>query len=192
MVKQDFERTFHLQKGNYFQKIILCYRSPGIHATVIYRFGRWLLRKSFLVRIFLEPFYALLYHRIRSVWGIEIPRTTKIGERLYIGHGGGIIVSRHAKLGNNVNISHQVTIGAAGKGEKRGAPTIGDNVYFAPGAKVIGKIKIGNNVKIGPNAVVYQDIPDNSIVVLEPGFKIISRRVDQSLQEEFRFKLSQN
>ena len=58
-----------------------------------------------------------------------------------------------------------MTIGVAGKGEKRGCPIIGDNVYIAPGAKLFGKIKIGNNVKIGANAVVYKDIPDGATVV---------------------------
>lgn len=73
-----------------------------------------------------------------------------------------------------MNISQQVTIGVSGQGEKRGCPVIGDNVYLASGAKLFGKIKIGNNVKIGANAVIYKDIPDNAIVVLDPGFKIIS------------------
>ena len=57
---------------------------------------------------------------------------------------------------------------------RAGVPTIGDNVYLGPGARVFGKISIGNNVKIGANAVVYKDIPDNAIVVLDPGFEIVS------------------
>lgn len=127
--------------------------------------------------------YILLYHRIRSKWGIEIPRTVKIGEGFYIGHSGGITISGAAKFGNNVNISQQVTVGVSGKGEKRGVPVIGDNVYIASGAKIFGKIKVGNNVKIGANAVVYKDIPDDAIVVLEPGFKIISIKGNRSVPE---------
>jgi serine O-acetyltransferase len=98
----------------------------------------------------------------------------QIGGGFYIGHYGGITISGLARIGSNVNISQLVTIGVSGQGMKRGAPTIGDNVYIAPGAKVIGKISVGCNVKIGANAVVYQDIPDNAIVVLDPGYKIIS------------------
>ena len=175
MIKADLKRTADLIKGNKFKKIIGCYRSPGCHAMVILRFCQYLKKKNVIVRIMLEPIYMLLYQRIRSKWGIEIPRVTQIGAGFYIGHSGGIVISGLARIGENVNISHQVTIGLAGKGDKRGVPTIGDNVYIAPGAKIFGKITIGNNVSIGANAVVHKDIPDNSIVVLEPGFSILSR-----------------
>ena len=97
-----------------------------------------------------------------------------VGEGFYIGHYGGIIISKYAKIGKNVNISHQITIGVSGHGENRGCPVIGDNVYIAPGVKAFGKIKIGDNVKIGANCVVHKDVPDNAIIVLDPGFKIIS------------------
>ena len=74
----------------------------------------------------------------------------------------GIIVSHNAKVGKNATIFHQVTIGE-GKG---GAPIIGDNVLLGAGAKIIGKIRIGNNVRIGANCVVVEDVPDNTTVVL--------------------------
>jgi len=174
MVKKDILRTYDLEKGTKFRRIIGCYRSPGVHAIVIFRFGQWLKQKNILIRILLEPFYLLLYHRIRSKWGIEIPRSAQLGEGFYIGHSGGITISGSAVFGKNVNISQQVTVGVAGQGDKRGVPIIGDNVYIAPGAVLFGKIKIGNNVKIGANAVISKDIPDNAIAVLDPGFKIIS------------------
>ncbi len=175
MLKADLKRTSDLIKGSKVKKIIGCYRSPGCHAMVILRFGQWLQTKNLVIRSFLEPVYMFLYHRIRSKWGIEIPRVTQIGAGFYIGHSGGIVISGLAKIGKNVNISQQVTIGVAGKGDKRGVPTIGDNVYIAPGAKIFGKITIGNNVSIGANTVVHKDIPDGSIVVLDPGFTILPR-----------------
>jgi serine O-acetyltransferase len=156
------------------RKIISCYREPGLHAIGIYRFGKWLKKKNLILRILLEPVYLILYHRIRSKWGIEIPRSAEIGAGFYIGHHGGITISGRARIGRNVNISQLVTIGVAGRGENRGVPIIGDDVYIAPGAKIFGKIRVGNNVRIGANAVVYKDIPDNAIVVLDPGFRIIS------------------
>ncbi|MBX3326122.1 MAG: serine acetyltransferase [Nitrospira sp.] len=101
-------------------------------------------------------------------------RSAQIGPGCYIGHYGGITISGQAKIGSNANISQSVTIGVLGEGERRGVPTIGSNVYIAPGAKVFGKIHIGNNLKIGANAVMYKDIPDNAIVVSNPGFTIVS------------------
>jgi serine O-acetyltransferase len=107
------------------------------------------------------------------MWGIEIPRQAQIGSGFYIGHFGGIMISDGVKIGSNCNISQQVTIGISGQGEKRGAPTIGNNVYIAPGAKIFGKIKIGDNVKIGANAVIHKSVPDNAIAVLNPGFQLL-------------------
>lgn len=75
----------------------------------------------------------------------------------------GLVIASDAIIGNNVFISHQVTIGAS----RGGSPTIGDNVYIGPGAKLFGDIKIGNNVRIGANCVVFMDVPDNATVVLE-------------------------
>jgi serine O-acetyltransferase len=173
-LSEDLLRTYELTSGSVIRRIIRCYRSPGLHAIVIYRFGQWLKKKNLLLRVLLEPLYLVLFHRIRTKWGIEISRSAEIGPGFYIGHYGGITISGFARIGRNVNVSQLVTVGVSGQGEKKGAPTIGDNVYIAPGAKVFGKIVVGSNVKIGANAVVYQDIPDNAIVVLEPGYKIIS------------------
>lgn len=113
---------------------------------------------------------------MRSKWGIEIPRAANIGYGLYIGHNGGIVISSQVIIGKNLNISQGVTIGISGKGERRGVPIIGDNVYITPGAKIFGKITIGNNVSIGANAVVNKDVPDNSIVVLSPGCIILEKK----------------
>ena len=154
-----------MKKGNKIKKIIGCYRTPGVHATITFRFGQWLQRQNIIIKILLTPLYYIQNHRMKSKWGISIERTTKIGEGFYVGHYGGIFVSADAEIGKNVNISQDVTIGVAGKGEKRGCPIIGDNVYIAPGAKLFGKIRIGNNVKIGANAVVYKDVPDGATVI---------------------------
>jgi len=113
---------------------------------------------------------------MKTLWGIELSRKAKIGPGLYIGHHGGITVSSRAQIGANCALAQQVTIGVAGEGERFGAPVIGDDVYIAPGARVFGPIRIGNNVKIGANAVVHRDIPDDAVVALDPGYKIISYR----------------
>jgi serine O-acetyltransferase len=150
--------------------------APGFHAVLVYRFGRWALGQPALVRVPLGVLYQLLHLAVRICWGIEIPRAAQIGPGLYIGHFGGITVSQRTVIGRNCALSQQVTIGADGRGERHGAPVIGDDVYIAPGARVFGRIRIGNNVKIGPNAVVGEDIPDDAVVMLDPGYRIVSYR----------------
>ena len=176
MLKQDILKTYNRVSGGKIKKIIVCFRTPGVHAVIALRFGQWLKKKNIIIQILLTPLYILLNHRIQTKWGIEIPWSAQIKEGFYIGHFGGIIINGNARIGKDVNISPGVIIGRSGQGETAGVPVIGDNVYIGPGVKIFGKITIGNNVKIGANAVVYQDIPDNAIVVLDPGFKIISHK----------------
>ncbi|MBP2639403.1 MAG: transferase hexapeptide repeat containing protein [Firmicutes bacterium] len=97
--------------------------------------------------------------------------TTNIGSGFYIGHFSGIFVG--GEIGKNCNVSQGVTIGHSNRGKNKGLPTLGDNVYVGPGAKIVGNVKIGNNVAIGANCVVTKDIPDNAVVVGIPG-KVIS------------------
>jgi serine O-acetyltransferase len=119
-------------------------------------------------------FYAKLRLRHYSFkYGIMIPSVTKIDKGFYIGHFSCIVVSPDAIIGKNVNISQGVTIGRASRGEKEGAAIISDEVYIGPGAKIVGKIIIGNNVAIGANAVVTKDVPPNAVVGGIPA-KIIS------------------
>lgn len=123
--------------------------------------------------------YWLLLHCMYK-YGIQISPRTTIGPGFCIGHFGGIVVSHRATIGRNCNLSHQVTIGASGRGDRAGVPTIGDNVYIGPGAKIFGAITIGNNVAIGANAVVTRDVPDNAVVVGVPA-KVISMEGSKGL-----------
>jgi serine O-acetyltransferase len=174
MIKQDLLRTYRLMNGSKAKKMLQCLLGAGVQAVIVFRFGQWLLRQPLLVRVFLTPWYLLAAHRIRKRWGIVLRRQSIIGEGLYIAHEGLIRIAGDVRIGKNADISHDVTIGLSGKGDRQGCPTIGDNVYIAPGARLFGKITVGNNVKIGANCVVHKDIPDNAIVVLSPGFSIIS------------------
>jgi serine O-acetyltransferase len=147
-----------------------CLRSPGVHALAAYRLGNWALRRPAWARVALDPLYFILNLLVQVLWGIEISRRAKIGPGLYIGHFGGITVSPLAVIGARCAISQCVTIGA----DRRGAPVIGDDVYIACGARLFGPIRVGDNVKIGANAVVHRDIPDQAVVALDPGFRILS------------------
>lgn len=173
-LRADIRRTYELLEGGRLRRVVNCARTPGVQAVVAYRFGQWLERRFLLLRVVLEPFFVVAQFLVRALWGIELPRKARIGPGLYIGHFGGITVSPDTVMGEHCSISPGVTIGLSGQGERLGVPTIGDDVYLAPGAKLIGKIRIGSNVKIGANAVVYRDIPDNAVVALDPGFRIVS------------------
>lgn len=173
-LRADLRRRYEMSSGSTLRRVLDCARSPGVHAVLVLRFGQWSQRRNLVLRLLFDPIYVVANFLIQVLWGIEIPRRARIGPGLYIGHYGGITVSSGAVIGRDCNLSQNITIGVSGAGSKRGAPTIGDNVYIAPGARLVGKICIGDNVKIGANAVIHKDLPDNAIAVMEPGFKIIS------------------
>ena len=128
-----------------------------------------------LLKYSIYPLSRCLLNRLTYKLGISIPLFTEIGSGFYIGHFGEIVVSDKAIIGKNCNISQGVAIGQVNRGKRKGYPQLGDNVYIGPGAKIIGAIRIGNNVAIGANCVVTKDIPDNAVVVGIPG-KVISNQ----------------
>lgn len=182
-LRADLRRRYAMTSGSKLKRVLSCARAPGVHAVLVLRFGQWSRRRPKLLRILFDPIYVILDFLVQALWGIEIPRSAKVGPGLYIGHYGGITVSSVAVIGRDCNLSQNITIGVSGAGAKRGAPTLGDNVYVAPGARLFGKIMIGNNVKIGANAVIHKDLPDNAIAVLDPGFKIISYAGNRPVHE---------
>jgi serine O-acetyltransferase len=119
-------------------------------------------------------FFRIILKRKMIRFGIEIHPNTKIGYGFYIGHFGGIVINERTIIGNNCNISQGVTIGQINRGEKKGTPTIEDEHYIGPGAKIIGKINIGHNSAIGANAVVVKDVFPNTTVGGIPAKEISS------------------
>ena len=136
---------------------------PGFHAILFHRIAHLLNNLNF-------KFIARLISQIaRFFTGIEIHPGAKIGKRLFIDHGMGIVIGETATIGNNCTIYHGVTLGGTGKDKYKRHPDLGNNVIVGCGAKILGPIKIGNNVKIGANAVVLKEVPDNSTIVGVPG-----------------------
>jgi serine O-acetyltransferase len=131
------------------------------------------MRRKPLLRYTLYPLALFLYNHYTYKFGIGIPFETEIGPGFFIGHFGCIFVHPDCCIGKNCNLSQGVSIGVSNRGEKKGCPTIGDNVYIGPGAKIFGAIHIGNHAAIGANCVVTKDVPDNAVVVGIPG-KVIS------------------
>jgi serine O-acetyltransferase len=142
--------------------------AQGFWALVVYRFGRWrygvrppLLRKA------LSFCYHVLYKCAQILTGIELPCEAEIGRNFVIDHFGGIVISGYARFGDNCRIRNGVTVGLKSV-EDPVAPWIGDDVDIGAGAKVLGRIRVGNRVRIGANAVVLQDVPDDCIAVGVP------------------------
>lgn len=140
---------------------------PGFQYT-------YLLRKSQFAKCRLgRLFYATLLKLCSYKFAIQIPSCTKIGEGFRILHWGHIVVNPGVVIGRNFNIAQGCLIGNA-EGAKKGTPVIGDNVYMSANSIIIGGVNIGNNVLIAPGAFVNFDVPDNAIVIGNPG-KIIQR-----------------
>jgi serine O-acetyltransferase len=142
--------------------------AQGFWALVVYRFGRWrygvrpvLLRKCFSL------VYRVAFKGVQIVTGIELPCEVEIGRNFVIDHSGGIVVSGYARFGNDCRIRTGVVVGLA-RVEDPCAPVVGDDVDIGAGAKVLGRIRIGNNVRIGANAVVVDDVPDDHVAVGVP------------------------
>ncbi len=142
----------------------------GFKLTFYFRICHYMTLKG--RRLTQLPF-KFMYLRYCRIYCVDLPVTATFGSGLYLGHCFGTVIHPRAVLGKNINLSQQVTIGQANRGKLKGVPTIGDNVYIGPGAKVIGKVIVGNNVCIGANCVVVNDLPDNAVVVGIPG-KVVS------------------
>lgn len=141
--------------------VMLLYQ--GFHVLVFYRLGHFFYRHKLL-------FLARLISQLgRFFTGIEIHPGAVIGRRLFIDHGMGIVIGETATIGDDCTIYHGVTLGGTGKDKLKRHPDLGNNVMVGCGAKVLGPIKIGDNVKIGANAVVISDLPNDVTIVGVPG-----------------------
>ncbi len=154
--------------------------AQGFWALLVYRFGRWRYGIRFApLRKVCSFLYHVLFKCVQTVAGIELPCEVDIGKNFVIDHHGGVVVSGYAKFGDNCRIRTGVVIGLA-KVSDPCAPQFGNDVDVGAGAKVLGRIRIGNRVSIGANAVVIRDVPDDSIAVGVPAE--IKRRGDSGKQ----------
>lgn len=138
-------------------EVILLY--PGFHILVYHRIAHWLYQHK---RFFLARWVS--QHGRRRT-GIEIHPGATIGRCLFIDHGMGIVFGETCEIGDNCTIYHGVTLGGTGKDTGKRHPTIGNNVLISTGAKVLGPFTVGDNSRIGANAVVLQEVPPDSTVV---------------------------
>jgi serine O-acetyltransferase len=139
---------------------------PGVHAVLAYRVAHALYGAG----VPLLP--RLLALVTRAVTGIEIHPAAKIGARLFIDHGSGVVIGETAEIGDDVTIYQGVTLGGTGFATGKRHPTVQSNVTIGSGAKLLGPITIGHGAKIGANSVVIHDVPPNSTVVGNPGHPV--------------------
>ena len=153
--------------------VLLLYN--GLHATISYRIANWFYRHGM---IFLARWIS--QHAKRRT-GIEIHPAAKIGRRLVIDLGTGIVIGETAQIGDDCLLYQGVTLGGTGKDRGKRHPTLGNNVMVGSGAKVLGPIRVGDNAKIAANSVVLRDVPDNCTVVGIPGHivKVNGEKLDQ-------------
>lgn len=160
LIQQDyFRKTGKFDKNVLFKGFL----DPGIRFVYFLRKSQQTSPKSPL-----GIFYRILLRRYQIKYGFQISAKTEIGAGLYLGHWGTVVVNPGAKIGKNCNLAHGVTIGQTNRGDKKGIPVIGNEVWIGTNAVIVGGITIGNNVLIAPNSYVVNDIPDNSIVVGNP------------------------
>ena len=160
--------------------VILLY--PSFHILILYKFSHflWNHKLKFLSRFFMQ--FG------RFLTGIEIHPAAKIGDRLFMDHGYGIVIGETTEIGDDVTIYQGVTLGGVmpsidsdTQRHKKRHPTICDNVIIGSGAQILGPIKIGNSARVGANSVVIKSVPDNVTVAGVPA-REFSQTVDKKFQ----------
>jgi serine O-acetyltransferase len=142
-------------------EVFLCY--SGLHALWFYRINHWLWNRGFFL------LGRWLSQCARFLTGIEVHPGARIGRRLFIDHGMGVVIGETTIIGDDVTMYQGVTLGGTGKEHGKRHPTIGDNVVIGGGAKILGNVTVGKNCRIGAGSVVLRNVPDDSTVVGVPG-----------------------
>jgi serine O-acetyltransferase len=149
-------------------EVLLCY--PGLHALIWHRLAHALWAQGWRLP------GRMVAHFSRWLTGIEIHPAARVGRRVIIDHGMGVVIGETAEVGDDVYMYHQVTLGGTSSQRGKRHPTIGNNVIIGAGAKVLGAITVGDNARVGSNAVVVQPVPEGTTVVGIPARPIERRR----------------
>ncbi|WP_010279525.1 serine O-acetyltransferase EpsC [Paenibacillus senegalensis] len=166
-VKSDIQAVFDNDPAARSRfEVILTY--SGLHAVWAHRIAHWFFKRGWLTTA------RILSQISRFFTGIEIHPGAKIGRRLFIDHGMGVVIGETCEIGDDVVLYQGVTLGGTGKEKGKRHPTIGNHVVVSSGAKVLGSFTVGDHSIIGANSVVLQEVPPNCTVVGIPG-KVVKR-----------------
>ncbi len=175
-IKEDINCVFDRDPAarNHFE-ILTTY--PGVHAIIIHRVSHTLWQKG------LKWLARILSNIARFFTGIEIHPAAVIGQRFFIDHGMGVVIGETAEIGNDCTLYHGVTLGGTTWQQGKRHPTLKNDVIIGAGAKILGPITLASGVRVGSNAVVVKDVPENMTIVGIPG-RIVQRRTSQQKKRE--------
>lgn len=160
------QKDFYRESGKWLSTFEIWTKciNPNLHYIYIFRKAQKYKKKS-------VPglFWRLMLRHYQIKYGFQIYPETEIGDGLYLGHWGALVINPKTRIGKNCNIAQGVTIGQQNRGKNEGFPIIGDEVWIGPNAVIVGNVSIGNNVLIAPNAYVNFDVPSDSMVMGNPG-----------------------
>lgn len=175
-IKEDVQIVFDRDPAAK-SKLEIMLNYPGLHAI-------W-IQRGITHKLYQKKYYALarfISQIARLFTQVEIHPGAKLGRRLFIDHGCGIVIGETAEIGDDVTLYQGVTLGGTGKESGKRHPTLGNNVVVGAGAKVLGSFTVGDNVKIGAGSVVLKPVPANCTVVGIPG-KVV-KKDDQSMKHD--------
>ena len=161
ILKEDVDNIFHKDPAaRSWPEVLLCY--PGLHAMIFYRISHWLwTHKLYFLGRFLS-------HASRFLTGIEIHPGAKIGRRVFIDHGMGVVIGETAEVGDDVLIYKGVLLGGTSLEKKKRHPTVGNGVVLGTNAIVLGAITVGDHDRIGAASVVTHNVPANATAMGVP------------------------
>ena len=161
-LKEDISSVFHRDPAaRHSLEVITAY--PGLHAVTIHRMSHWMWQRNF------KWIARFMSHIGRFLTGIEIHPGATIGRRFFIDHGMGVVIGETAEIGDDCTLYHGVTLGGTSWEKGKRHPTLNDGVVIGAGAKILGPITVGENARVGSNAVVVKDVPAEATVVGIPG-----------------------
>jgi serine O-acetyltransferase len=177
-IRQDLQAVFDRDPAA-TSRLEVLFTYAGFHALLAYRLAHWLRDKR-------VPFVPRAISQLaRWLTGIEIHPGAKIGQGFFIDHGMGVVIGETAEIGDSVTLFQGVTLGGTGKERGKRHPTVGNHVVVGAGAKILGAIRIGDNVKIGANSVVLKSVPPHSTVIGVPAriIKMEGERVPEATMD---------
>ena len=168
-IKEDIQVVFDRDPAarSALETLIAC---PGLHAILFHRLNHWLWNNK------LYLFARLFAHIARFITGVEIHPGASIGQRFFIDHGMGIVIGETAEIDDDCSIYHGVTLGGTSWNKGKRHPTLEKGVIIGAGAKILGPITLGQNSRVGSNAVVVNNVPADATVVGIPGHIVASKK----------------